>query len=612
MKGNLGWKKLVTVALSLSLVLPFATELKANAEAVSYDSGSTIYETNLEAGESKTVRYTINVDKAVTNEELTAIDTADWYVAVASGNLTVVEDIDGSDMHLDYSEATGKVTGTIDIDVTIPASANEGTSTIVFYNDCGSHITEAYQPATVTFEPINREALTYTFDADASDYYQNETLTFSGDRYWTGSTTNHKYYEDEIKDLFGISDIQHANAGDVLAFTAPVKKYTTDADHRLNVNLSECTLTETTTFRRGTDTVYVPEVEAYWDIGVWKLNGTTVSLSNYGISGEESFVPSEVYDFTVYVNNVTDATKKAATLTATAPRAGAFSYTFNSDDADSSLNYSGTYNASTGYWETNIGKLSNSYMESYLGIKNITNAITGDKFTYTGYKQENYDVIANNEKYDAGYDYVLASVNVNYSRKQAAANNSNESSDNGSTESVPAIVAANVNGMQLDSWTAIDSAIEKITAADLAPVADADGSMMKIDICGSANKTVPKNTVEALSAGKNFTYLHLMIGEADAITFCSNSDISGYKETDFTHTDTVTGDQRLIDFSVKQDIGTTVLLHTTVPKAYTIYAVYFISDSGESKIHTAAVSTKNGQICFPISETGKYLLKPFK
>ena len=102
--------------------------------------------------------------------------------------------------------------------------------------------------------------------------------------------------------------------------------------------------------------------------------------------------------------------------------------------------------------------------------------------------------------------------------------------------------------------------------------------------------------------------LHVFIGNSDAVTFLAKTKLSGYKETNLDHKDTVTDHTRTIEFTNKQALGTTVTFHTTVPVKNGTVTVYKVDANGRTRIATT-VSNANGQVCFPITETATYVLE---
>ena len=111
------------------------------------------------------------------------------------------------------------------------------------------------------------------------------------------------------------------------------------------------------------------------------------------------------------------------------------------------------------------------------------------------------------------------------------------------------------------------------------------------------NKTIPDATVKEVSSSA-LRGLHVFIGDGDAITFLAKNDLSDYKETNFEHKDTITDHARTIDFTYKQELGATVVFHTTVPAKLSEVTVYKV-DTDNKKIRIVkTTSNANGQVCF--------------
>ncbi len=95
------------------------------------------------------------------------------------------------------------------------------------------------------------------------------------------------------------------------------------------------------------------------------------------------------------------------------------------------------------------------------------------------------------------------------------------------------------------------------------------------------DKTIPAATVKAVSTSA-LRGLHVFISNSDAVTFLAKSKLSGYKETNFEHKDTVTEHSRTIDFTNKQALGTNVVFHTTVPVKNGEVTVYKVDANGRT------------------------------
>ena len=137
-------------------------------------------------------------------------------------------------------------------------------------------------------------------------------------------------------------------------------------------------------------------------------------------------------------------------------------------------------------------------------------------------------------------------------------------------------------------------------------VSGANQDLLHVDASGF-DKTIPAATVKAVSTSA-LRGLHVFIGNSDAVTFLAKSKLSGYKEINFEHKDTVTEHSRTIDFTNKQALGTGVVFHTTVPAKNGEVTVYKVDANGRTRI-VKTVSNAGGQVCFPITETATYVLE---
>ncbi len=181
-------------------------------------------------------------------------------------------------------------------------------------------------------------------------------------------------------------------------------------------------------------------------------------------------------------------------------------------------------------------------------------------------------------------------------------------SGNGSSESVsPALKTTNIAGEQISGWKDITKAISTQTKEKQQSVSGANQDLLHVDASGF-NKTIPAATVKEVSSSA-LRGLHVFIGDGDAITFLAKNDLSDYKETNFEHKDTVTDHARTIDFTYKQELGVTVVFHTTVPAKLSEVTVYKV-DADNKKIRIVkTASNANGQVCFQITETATYILE---
>lgn len=171
----------------------------------------------------------------------------------------------------------------------------------------------------------------------------------------------------------------------------------------------------------------------------------------------------------------------------------------------------------------------------------------------------------------------------------------------------PVLTTMNLVGEQISGWDAITKAISTQTKEKQQNVSGANQDLLHVD-ASTVDKTIPVTTVKAVSSS-SLRGLHVFIGNSDAVTFLAKNDLSGYKETRFDHKDTITGHTRTIEFMHKQALGATVVFHTTVPVKSGEVTVYKI-DANNNKIQIAkTISTVNGQVCFPITETATYVLE---
>ena len=188
----------------------------------------------------------------------------------------------------------------------------------------------------------------------------------------------------------------------------------------------------------------------------------------------------------------------------------------------------------------------------------------------------------------------------------AGDSSSSDSSDSGLSAPEPVLTTTNVAGEQITGWDAITKVISTQTKDKQQNVSGANQDLLHVDASGF-DKTIPATTVKAVSTSA-LRGLHVFIGNSDAVTFLAKNKLSGYKETNFEHKDTVTEHSRTIDFTNKQALGTTVVFHTTVPVKNGEVTVYKVDANGRTRI-LKTVSNSNGQICFPITETATYVLE---
>ena len=183
---------------------------------------------------------------------------------------------------------------------------------------------------------------------------------------------------------------------------------------------------------------------------------------------------------------------------------------------------------------------------------------------------------------------------------------SSDSTGSGSSAPEPVLTTTNIAGEQITGWDAITKVISTQTKDKQQNVSGANQDLLHVDASGF-DKTIPAATVKAVSTSA-LRGLHVFISNSDAVTFLAKSKLSGYKETNFEHKDTVTEHSRTIDFTNKQALGTNVVFHTTVPVKNGEVTVYKVDANGRTRI-VKTVSNAGGQVCFPITETATYVLE---
>lgn len=173
---------------------------------------------------------------------------------------------------------------------------------------------------------------------------------------------------------------------------------------------------------------------------------------------------------------------------------------------------------------------------------------------------------------------------------------------------IPSLKTTNINGIQLEGWEAINKAIPTLTKDKLLRVNGANQTLLHIDLSGSG-KTIPAFVIRTADKAVGIAGLHIFIGNGDAVTFLSGNNLSGYKETNFEHKDTITEHTRTIEFLHRQPLGVTLLFHTTVPVKSAKVTVYKVVPNQSRVLVARTVSNEKGQVCFPISETATYILE---
>ena len=180
------------------------------------------------------------------------------------------------------------------------------------------------------------------------------------------------------------------------------------------------------------------------------------------------------------------------------------------------------------------------------------------------------------------------------------------------TPSAPAVPApvlktTNIAGEQISGWDAITKAISTQTKEKQENVSGSNQDILHVD-ASSTDKIIPAATVKEISSSA-LRGLHVFIGDSDAVTFLAKNDFSGYKETNFEHKDTITEHSRTIDFTNKQDLGATVVFHTTVPVSLGEVTIYKVDADNNKTLVGKVISNANGQVCFEITETAMYVLE---
>ncbi len=171
----------------------------------------------------------------------------------------------------------------------------------------------------------------------------------------------------------------------------------------------------------------------------------------------------------------------------------------------------------------------------------------------------------------------------------------------------PVLKTTNVAGEQISGWDAIAKAISTQTKDEQESVSGSNQDILHVD-ASSTDKIIPAATVKEISSSA-LRGLHVFIGDSDAVTFLAKNDFSGYKETNFEHKDTITEHSRTIDFTNKQDLGATVVFHTTVPVSLGEVTIYKVDADNNKTLIGKVISNANGQVCFEITETATYVLE---
>ena len=171
----------------------------------------------------------------------------------------------------------------------------------------------------------------------------------------------------------------------------------------------------------------------------------------------------------------------------------------------------------------------------------------------------------------------------------------------------PVLKTTNIVGEQISGWEAITKAISTQTKEKQQSVSGINQDLLHVDASGF-DKTIPAATIKEVSASA-LRGLHVFVGDSDAVTFLAKNDLSGYKETNFEHKDTITDHSRTIDFTHKQALGATVVFHTTVPVKLHEVTIYQVDADNKRTLIARTVSNANGQVCFQITGTAIYVLE---
>ncbi|MDO4487707.1 MAG: hypothetical protein Q4B67_01255 [Eubacteriales bacterium] len=183
-----------------------------------------------------------------------------------------------------------------------------------------------------------------------------------------------------------------------------------------------------------------------------------------------------------------------------------------------------------------------------------------------------------------------------------------QSSPQSQTPAAPvALKTTNVNGAQLTGWNDIANLIPTLTSNAVTKPAGSNDSLLQVDLNGNGSKVVPADVIKQVD-NASITGLHLFLTGAEAITFLANTDLSTYVPTDFDLVDTVTDNAKTIDFKVKQNIGVSLVFHTMVPVRNRVVSIYREAADGTRILVGTAMANANGQLCFGINETAKYVL----
>lgn len=169
---------------------------------------------------------------------------------------------------------------------------------------------------------------------------------------------------------------------------------------------------------------------------------------------------------------------------------------------------------------------------------------------------------------------------------------------------IPKMSSNSIPGVEIKDWNDVSDVLA--TKADMITAEpNSNSKLFKLEL--SKDKlAVPASVVSGLASSK-VDGLHCFIGDSDAITFVNNGTLDKYIPTDFTHTDQVTDSMKVIDFAKPQAIGATVILSTRVPAKNKPVAIWMLVD-GKYELVGHSVANENGNVAFPISSIGKFVL----
>ena len=180
------------------------------------------------------------------------------------------------------------------------------------------------------------------------------------------------------------------------------------------------------------------------------------------------------------------------------------------------------------------------------------------------------------------------------------------SNDDTPTQPTPVVkdFTTSIAGVEINSWEDV-STVMNTKADTIIAEPNSDFKLFKLEL-SKKQLTIPTSVVSNVATSQ-VDGLHCFIGDGDAITFIDNGTLGNYVPTDFTHSDKVTNDMKIISFEKPQAIGATVLLSTRVPAKNAPVAIWMLVD-GKYELIGVDVSNATGNIAFPISSTGQFVL----